>query len=97
MSPGQTVIDHELLTTDGRRVAGFGWYAGGKLPLDRLTIAVGVGEALVLTGLGLLKRGRATPLLVGPRGSADSASCSTLYLCDHARLQRRASEGGQGV
>lgn len=55
----QTLIDHELLTApdhDGRlkRVAAFGWYAG----------AVGAGEALCLTGLALLKRGIATPLLV---------------------------------
>lgn len=56
----QTLIDHELLTapTSGggglKRVAAFGWYAG----------AVGAGEALCLTGLALLKRGIATPLLV---------------------------------
>ena len=56
---GQTLIDHELLTAptkDGslKRVAAFGWYAG----------AVGAGEALCLTGLGLLERGVAHPLLV---------------------------------
>jgi len=55
---GQTLIDHELLTApkDGKlkRVAAFGWYAG----------AVGAGEALCLTGLALLRRGTATPLLV---------------------------------
>ena len=29
---GHTVIDHELLThEDGKRVAAFGWYAGGQL------------------------------------------------------------------
>lgn len=57
----QTLIDHELLTAPGhngalKRVAAFGWYAG----------AVGAGEALCLTGLALLKRGVATPLLVSP-------------------------------
>ncbi|WWD17363.1 hypothetical protein CI109_101804 [Kwoniella shandongensis] len=63
---GQTLIDHELLTApktgkDGKeelkRVAAFGWYAG----------AVGAGEALSLTGLALLKRGIASPLLHLPR------------------------------
>ncbi|ODO08112.1 hypothetical protein I350_03696 [Cryptococcus amylolentus CBS 6273] len=62
LHPTQTLIDHELLTSeqpgkDGKtqlkRVAAFGWYAG----------AVGAGEALSLTGLALLKRGIATPLL----------------------------------
>ena len=52
------MIDHELLTApkDGKlkRVAAFGWYAG----------AVGAGEALCLTGLALLRKGTATPLLV---------------------------------
>ena len=72
------MIDHELLsaTHDGRlkRVAAFGWYAG----------AVGAGEALCLTGLALLRKGIATPLLV----SADStvaarlmeAPSSTIYV-----------------
>lgn len=59
MSPGQTLIDHELLTAptekgELKRVAAFGWYAG----------AVGAGEGLSMTGLALLKRGIATPLLV---------------------------------
>jgi alpha-aminoadipic semialdehyde synthase len=59
---GQTLIDHELLTapnktgTGLKRVAAFGWYAG----------AAGAGEALCLTGLALLRRGTATPLLVCP-------------------------------
>lgn len=59
-SAAQTLIDHELLTAptprDGKlkRVAAFGCYAG----------AVGAGEALCLTGMALLKRGIATPLLV---------------------------------
>ncbi|WVQ72546.1 hypothetical protein IAR50_002103 [Cryptococcus sp. DSM 104548] len=62
LHPKQSLIDHELLTSaqpgkDGKpqlkRVAAFGWYAG----------AVGAGEALSLTGLALLKRGIATPLL----------------------------------
>ncbi|KAL7421814.1 hypothetical protein Q5752_003585 [Cryptotrichosporon argae] len=57
----QTLVDHELLTAprDGvlKRVAAFGWFAG----------AVGAGEALCLTGLGLLKRGTAHPLLHLPR------------------------------
>nr|XP_019046253.1 alpha-aminoadipic semialdehyde synthase [Kwoniella bestiolae CBS 10118]OCF25183.1 alpha-aminoadipic semialdehyde synthase [Kwoniella bestiolae CBS 10118] len=61
-SKGQILIDHELLTApstgkDGRptraRVAAFGWYAG----------AVGAGEALSMTGIALLKRGIASPLL----------------------------------
>lgn len=65
MSNGDTLIDHELLTAPTKegplkRVAAFGWYAG----------AVGAGEALCLTGLALLKRGTATPLL---------ASTSALY------------------
>ncbi|KAK8864339.1 hypothetical protein IAR55_001586 [Kwoniella newhampshirensis] len=63
---GQTLVDHELLTApsigkDGKehlkRVAAFGWYAG----------AVGAGEALSLTGVALLKRGVASPLLHLPR------------------------------
>ncbi|WVQ67733.1 uncharacterized protein L199_005937 [Kwoniella botswanensis] len=63
---GQTLIDHELLTApstgkDGKpsrtRVAAFGWYAG----------AVGAGEALSMTGIALLKRGIASPLLHLPR------------------------------
>lgn len=63
LHPTQTLIDHELLTApvpgkDGepqlKRVAAFGWFAG----------AVGTGEALSLTGLALLRRGLATPLLV---------------------------------
>ncbi|WVQ99333.1 hypothetical protein IAU59_006466 [Kwoniella sp. CBS 9459] len=63
---GQTLIDHELLTTpsvgeDGKetrkRVAAFGWYAG----------AVGAGEALSMTGLALLRRGISSPLLHLPR------------------------------
>ena len=53
------MIDHELLTAPHKygglkRVAAFGWYAG----------AVGAGEALCLTGLALLRKGVATPLLV---------------------------------
>ncbi|WWC89390.1 uncharacterized protein L201_004313 [Kwoniella dendrophila CBS 6074] len=63
---GQTLIDHELLTApstgkDGKpsraRVAAFGWYAG----------AVGAGEALSMTGVAMLKRGIASPLLHLPR------------------------------
>jgi len=55
------LIDHELLAAPHKggglkRVAAFGWYAG----------AVGAGEALCLTGLALLKKGIATPLLVRP-------------------------------
>ncbi|WVQ82294.1 hypothetical protein IAT38_004422 [Cryptococcus sp. DSM 104549] len=66
LRPTQTLIDHELLTgpedgKDGKRklkrVAAFGWYAG----------AVGAGEALSLTGVALLKRGVASPLLHLPR------------------------------
>ncbi|BEI93733.1 uncharacterized protein CcaverHIS019_0601920 [Cutaneotrichosporon cavernicola] len=57
-SKGQTLIDHELLTSPGkdgklRRVAAFGWFAG----------AVGAGEALSLTGQALLRRGMSHPLL----------------------------------
>ncbi|GMK58401.1 hypothetical protein CspeluHIS016_0504330 [Cutaneotrichosporon spelunceum] len=57
-SKGQTLIDHELLTSPGkdgklRRVAAFGWFAG----------AVGAGEALSLTGQALLRRGISHPLL----------------------------------
>ncbi|KAK4684901.1 alpha-aminoadipic semialdehyde synthase, partial [Tremellales sp. Uapishka_1] len=58
LSPSQTLIDHELLVDDsGKRIAGFGWFAG----------AVGAGEALSLTGLALLKRGESSPLLHLPR------------------------------
>ncbi|KIR40645.1 alpha-aminoadipic semialdehyde synthase [Cryptococcus deuterogattii 99/473] len=62
LHPTQTLIDHELLTAPVpgkddepqlKRVAAFGWFAG----------AVGTGEALSLTGLALLRRGLATPLL----------------------------------
>ncbi|ORY32502.1 putative Saccharopine dehydrogenase [Naematelia encephala] len=58
----QTLLDWELLTGPSKRgklerVAAFGWFAG----------AVGAGEALSLTGLALLKRGIATPLLHLPR------------------------------
>ncbi|WRT66305.1 uncharacterized protein IL334_003260 [Kwoniella shivajii] len=65
-SQGQTLIDHELLTAPATskerkvtraRVAAFGWYAG----------AVGAGEALSMTGIALLKRGIASPLLHLPR------------------------------
>ena len=92
---GQTLIDHELLTVPDKngglkRVAAFGWYAG----------AVGAGEALCLTGLALLKRGIATPLLVCPAISADkafvnlSASRTTVYIHFIGRVQRRIRESG---
>nr|XP_018263129.1 alpha-aminoadipic semialdehyde synthase [Kwoniella dejecticola CBS 10117]OBR85287.1 alpha-aminoadipic semialdehyde synthase [Kwoniella dejecticola CBS 10117] len=69
---GQTLIDHELLTApstgkDGKpsraRVAAFGWYAG----------AVGAGEALSMTGVALLKRGIASPILHLPRPYASGS------------------------
>lgn len=94
----QTLIDHELLTAphkDGglRRVAAFGWYAG----------AVGAGEALCLTGLALLKRGIASPLLVSapPRTESErnltdcSASRSTIYIHIVGRVQGWTTESGR--
>jgi len=68
------LIDHELLSAphEGtlKRVAAFGWYAG----------AVGAGEALHLTGLALLRKGIATPLLVS--GDINSLADGSTYL-DH--------------
>jgi len=71
------LIDHELLSAphEGRlkRVAAFGWYAG----------AVGAGEALCLTGLALLRKGIATPLLVSDDSTIAArlmaAPTSTIY------------------
>lgn len=60
-SKGQTLIDHELLTSPGkdgklRRVAAFGWFAGGEYQADGR-------ERGRLTFVQLLALARLSPLL----------------------------------
>lgn len=71
------LIDYELLTgSDGKRVVGFGWFAGGELlehPLDApgtdkpLFPAAGLVEGLSASAHDFLSLGVSSPFLVSRR------------------------------